>query len=136
MDKNITKTDIGYMRIHVASLIKSDSKPMVELAMKALDPRVKAAGLVVARKYNTEYLEELIDAIANENELVRQASRETLALVAMRVVGSKQGVGIIDFGPAMGDKTRVGACSSQTMWKAWFQLNEIRQKEKKDESKK
>jgi len=124
------------MRIHVASLVKADSKPMVELAMKTLDPRVRAAGCILARKYGTEYLEELIDAVADQNELVRQASRETLILVARQVSVSKQGVGMIDFGPIVGDKTNVGACSSQTMWKAWFQLNEAKQKEKKDKGKK
>lgn len=121
------------MRVHVASLVKADSKPMVELAMKTLDPRVKAAGCILARKYGTEYLEELIDAVADQNELVRQASRETLMLISRQVAVSRQGV---DFGPTIGDKTNVGACSSQTMWKAWFQLNEAKQKEKKDKGKK
>lgn len=121
------------MRIHVASLVKSDSKPMVELAMRSLDPRVKAAGCILARKYDTEYLEELIEAVADQNELVRQASRETLILTSMKVAVSRQGV---DFGPTVGDKTNVGACSSQTMWKAWFQINEAKQKEKKDKGKK
>lgn len=124
------------MRVHVASLIKADSKPMVELAIKSLDPRVKAAGCVLARAYGTEYLEELIDAVADQSELVRQASRETLILTAMKVAVSRQGAGMIDFGPITGDKTNVGACSSQTMWKAWFQLNEAKQKEKKEKGKK
>lgn len=120
----------------MASLIKADSKPMVELAIKSLDPRVKAAGCVLARAYGTEYLEELIDAVADQSELVRQASRETLILTAMKVAVSRQGAGMIDFGPITGDKTNVGACSSQTMWKAWFQLNEAKQKEKKEKGKK
>lgn len=122
------------MRIHVASLVKSDSKPMVELALRALDPRVRAAGCVMARKYGTEYLNELIDAVADQNELVRQASRETLVLTAMKANTNKRG-GMVDFGPAVGDKTNVGACSSQTLWKAWFSLNEARQKEKKAKAK-
>ena len=74
----------------------------------------------------------MIDAVADQNELVRQASRETLMLISRQVAVSKQGV---DFGPTVGDKTNVGACSSQTMWKAWFQLNEAKQKEKKEKGK-
>jgi len=110
------------MQMQVASISKSDSKPMVELAMKSADFRVKSAGCILARRFGDEYLEDLIESVPDDSELVRQASRESLIVLAV-LTNSNKKLGSVDFGPIPGDKTRAGACASQTMWKAWFAQN-------------
>lgn len=111
------------MRVQVASLLNADSKPLLELALTSTDPRVRAAGCIVARKHGLEYLEDLVISVGNDSELVRQAGRESLLALST----SFKGVKPVDFGPAAGEKSNLATCASQNMWKAWFAENQAKQ---------
>lgn len=116
----------------MASLINADSKPMLELSLRSGDPRVRAAGCVVARRHGLEYLEDLIDSVGNDSELVRQAGRESLLMLSASLSRARP----VDFGPMPGEKSNLATCSSQNMWKAWFAENRAKQNDlaKKKES--
>jgi hypothetical protein len=122
VNSKITKTDVAYMRTQVASLINSDSKSILELALSSTDHRVRAAGCIVARKYGLEYLEDLISSVGNDHELVRQAGRESLLVLSTSFKGAKP----VDFGPMFGEKSNLATCASQNMWKAWFAENQAK----------
>jgi len=92
---------------------------MVEQALKSEDFRVKAAGCVLARRCGKEYLEELFDGLVDDNDLVRQVSRESLHILNYMMTKKK-----IDFGPSPGEQSSVSACASQTLWKSHFRINE------------
>ena len=107
------------MRGIVQSILVTDSKAMVEQALKSDDFRVKAAGCVLARRCGKEYLEELFEGLADDNDLVRQVSRESLHILNYMMTKKK-----VDFGPLPGEQSSVSACSSQTLWKSHFRINE------------
>ena len=107
------------MRGIVQSILVTDSKAMVEQALKSEDFRVKAAGCVLARRCNKEFLEELFDGLVDDNDLVRQVSRESLHILNYMMTKKK-----IDFGPLPGEQSSVSACASQTLWKSHFRINE------------
>ena len=107
------------MRGIVQSILVTDSKAMVEQALKSEDFRVKAAGCVLARRCGKEYLEELLDGLVDDNDLVRQVSRESLHILNYMMTKKK-----VDFGPLPGEQSSVSACASQTLWKSHFRINE------------
>jgi len=111
--------DVQYMRGIVQSILVTDSKAMVEQALKSEDYRVKAAGCVVARRCGKEYLEELFEGLADDSDLVRQVSRESLHILNFMMTKKK-----VDFGPLPGEQSSVSACASQTLWKSHFRINE------------
>ena len=69
--KALSAQDVQYMRGIVQSILVTDSKAMVEQALKSEDFRVKAAGCVLARRCGKEYLEELFEGLADDSDLVR-----------------------------------------------------------------
>jgi len=77
----VNAQDVQYMRGIVQSILITDSKAMVEQALKSEDFRVKAAGCVLARRCGKEYLEELFDGLVDDNDLVRQVCRESLHIL-------------------------------------------------------
>ena len=117
--KTVTQSDILYMREIVKSIMITNSKAMVEQALKSADYRVKAAGCVVARRCGKEYLDDLFEGLTDESDLVRQVSRESLHIINYMLTNKK-----VDFGPASGEHSNVSACASQTMWKVHFKISE------------
>ena len=117
--KALSAQDVQYMRGIVQSILVTDSKAMVEQALKSEDFRVKAAGCVLARRCGKEYLEELFEGLADDSDLVRQVSRESLHILNYMMTKKK-----IDFGPLPGEQSSVSACASQTLWKSHFRINE------------
>ena len=111
--------DIQYMRGIVQSILVTNSTAMVAQALKSEDYRVKAAGCVLARRCGQEYLEDLFDGLVDDNDLVRQVSRESLHILNYMMTKKK-----IDFGPLPGEQSSVSACASQTLWKSHFRINE------------
>ena len=111
--------DIQYMRGIVQSILVTNSTAMVAQALKSGDYRVKAAGCVLARRCEKEFLEDLFDGLVDDNDLVRQVSRESLHILNYMMTKKK-----IDFGPLPGEQSSVSACASQTLWKSHFRINE------------
>ena len=111
--------DIQYMRGIVQSILVTNSTAMVAQALKSEDYRVKAAGCVLARRCGEEYLEDLFDGLVDDNDLVRQVSRESLHILNYMMTKKK-----VDFGPLPGEQSSVSACASQTLWKSHFRINE------------
>ncbi len=111
--------DIQYMRGIVQSILVTNSTAMVAQALKSEDYRVKAAGCVLARRCGQEYLEDLFDGLVDDNDLVRQVSRESLHILNYMMTKKK-----VDFGPLPGEQSSVSACASQTLWKSHFRINE------------
>ena len=111
--------DIQYMRGIVQSILVTNSTAMVAQALKSEDYRVKAAGCVLARRCGKEYLEDLFDGLVDDNDLVRQVSRESLYILNYMMTKKK-----VDFGPLPGEQSSVSACASQTLWKSHFRINE------------
>ena len=111
--------DIQYMRGIVQSILITNSTAMVAQALKSEDYRVKAAGCVLARRCGQEYLEDLFDGLVDDNDLVRQVSRESLHILNYMMTKKK-----VDFGPLPGEQSSVSACASQTLWKSHFRINE------------
>ena len=111
--------DIQYMRGIVQSILVTNSTAMVAQALKSEDYRVKAAGCVLARRCGKEYIEDLFDGLVDDNDLVRQVSRESLHILNYMMTKKK-----IDFGPLPGEQSSVSACASQTLWKSHFRINE------------
>ena len=111
--------DIQYMRGIVQSILVTNSTAMVAQALKSEDYRVKAAGCVLARRCGKEYLEDLFDGLVDDNDLVRQVSRESLHILNYMMTKKK-----VDFGPLPGEQSSVSACASQTLWKSHFRINE------------
>ena len=110
--------DIQYMRGIVQSILVTNSTAMVAQALKSEDYRVKAAGCVLARRCGKEYLEDLFDGLDDDNDLVRQVSRESLYILNYMITKKK-----VDFGPLL-EQSSVSACASQTLWKSHFRINE------------
>lgn len=113
-------------------MINANSKPLLELSLRSEDPRVRAAGCIVARRHGLEYIEDLIDSVGHDHELVRQAGRESLFIISSSIVKSRP----VDFGPVIGETSNLATCASQNMWKAWFAENRAKQNDlaKKKES--
>jgi len=111
--------DIQYMRSIVQSILVTNSTAMVAQALKSDDYRVKAAGCVLARRCGKEYLEDLFDGLVDDNDLVRQVSRESLYILNYMMTKKK-----VDFGPLPGEQSNASACASQSLWKAHFRINE------------
>ncbi len=107
------------MRGIVQSILVTNSTAMVAQALKSEDYRVKAAGCVLARRCGKEYLEDLFDGLVDDNDLVRQVSRESLHILNYMMTKKK-----VDFGPLAGEQSSVSACASQTLWKSHFRINE------------
>lgn len=118
------------MRGIVQSILVTDSKAMVEQALKSGDYRVKAAGCVLARRCGKEYIEELFEGLADDSDLVRQVSRESLHILNYMMTKKK-----VDFGPLPGEQNNANACASQTLWKSHFRINENAVNNKKVEEK-
>ena len=125
--KPVTAEDIYYMRGIVNSMLVNNTTAIVDQALKSSDFRIKAAGCVLARRLGKEYVEDLLEGLADDNDLVRQVSRESLIII--NHINTKKK---IDFGPLPGEQNNVNTCASQSLWKAHFRTLENNQnKEKK-----
>lgn len=118
----VTDADIYYMRSIINSMLVNNTAAIVEQALKSSDFRIKAAGCVLARRLGKEYVEDLFDGLVDDNELVRQVSRESLMIINHFHTKKK-----IDFGPWPGEQNNVNACASQSLWKAHFRTVENNQ---------
>jgi len=133
---------LAYINLQVYSIRKSNSDAILKLALDSSDARVKAAGCVVACEKNYDFIEDLIESVAHDDELVRQASRQSLVLLSSKLLCEKdQGIKVgkdnkiavqgkkstnlnaIDFGPILSETSNAALNTSQNMWKVWFKEN-------------
>lgn len=140
-NRNIQR-DIAYINLQVFSIKKADSNAIVKLALDSPDSRIKAAGCLVAGEKNYDFVEDLIHNVNDDDELVRQASRQALIYLSNKILCEKeklakpvmpgnpkaapaknQGIKAVDFGPIIGEQSNVALNSSQNMWKVWFAEN-------------
>lgn len=140
-NRNIQK-DITYINLQVFSIKKAQSNAMVKLALDSPDSRIKCAGCLVAAEKNYDFLEDLLTHVNDDDDLVRQASRQSLIYLSNRVLCEKEkaskppqaknskvaaskvaGIKAVDFGPIPGEDSNVALNASQNMWKAWFAEN-------------
>lgn len=103
-------------------MLVNNTTAIVDQALKSSDFRIKAAGCVIARRLGKEYVEDLLEGLADDNDLVRQVSRESLIII--NHINTKKK---IDFGPWPGEHNKVNTCASQSLWKAHFRTLENNQ---------
>ena len=113
--------DLLYVRLQAQSLrnaIKAtpDNKKLLNYALTSSDSRIKAAACTIAADYGTEYLEDIIENIADNYIMVQQTARQAAIALAGKATGLRNG---IDFGP-MSTDNGAQVTASQTMWKLWF----------------
>jgi len=122
------RLDYKYIDQQVNSLktcIKTGSKTPLEYALTCKDARLRAAANLVAADYGTEYMQDLIKNITDDDTIVQQTARQSLVRLARKaynitapiqtLTGPKEP---IDFGPMASDNnTQIS--TSQTMWELW-----------------
>ena len=113
--------DILYIRLQAQSIrnaIKTtpENKKILTYALTSTDSRIKAAACSIAAEYGSEYIDDIIENLADTNIIVQQAARQASIGIASRVTGIKNS---IDFGPMITDNG-AQVTASQTMWKLWF----------------
>ena len=134
--------DIAYINLQIFSIKKAESVAIIKLALESPDSRIKAAGCLVAGEKNFDFVEDLILNVNDDDELVRQASRQALIYLSNKIIcereksakqdvtkngkmppGKNTGIKAVDFGPIIGEHSNLALNSSQNMWKVWFAEN-------------
>lgn len=100
----------------LAKQLDSMNEVMFKAALGRNDTRVKAAALLIAHKYKTQYLEELLERIADEDFLVCQCARHSLVRISSQYCGKNKH---IDFGP-LPNHSPATKDSIVILWKVWF----------------
>lgn len=123
----INTEDILYSRNLAQSLRAAKNKQMIEYALTANDPRVKAAANQIALDYGTDYIEDLITNIADTDIIVQQTART--ALIYTTTLLNTQKTKPLDFGPTATSNSQQ-VTNSQTLWKLWYNSVPPEQKQK------
>ena len=111
--------------------LETMNEVMFKAALGRNDTKVKSAALLIAHKYKTQYLEELLERIADEDILVSQCARHSLVRLSSHYCGSNKH---IDFGP-LPNHSPATKDSIVILWKVWFDEEAKKAKESQEEIK-
>ena len=111
----------------LARQLDSMNEVMFKATLGRSDERIKSAALLVAHKYKTKYLEDIIERINDEDLLVSQCARHSLVMISGQYCGKNKHV---DFGP-LPNHSRTTKDSIALLWKIWFEEAEKEAKKSK-----
>lgn len=113
----------------LAHQLNGMNEVMFKAALGRNDTKVKAAALLIAHKYKSQYLEELLERISDEDFLVCQCARYSLVKISGQYCGTNKH---IDFGP-LPNHSPATKDSIVILWKVWFDEAEKAKKSKDNE---
>lgn len=108
--------DMKYI-IYVARQLNQMNEVMFQAALDRGDPKIKAAAMLIAHKYQDKYLNELIERVTDDDIIVNQCARHSLIQISNLYVGGRN---YVDFGPMINHHSTTKN-SVSTLWKVWFE---------------